>query len=233
VTHFTQSMPSETILLLFHRKGRHRSPPKGGRRAGGRKKVPHGQRRAPRKPSAAREQSPCAPSMPGTVAQSGVQRLTRYQLPGGDRPRIRGASLTVLRVFRPTSSARHAPSTHAPSSLQNIRLSSDLANSLSRSRNSWADGWDIAKALGTAAVNGKRPSGGRPLDIAKALGTAARQDIAKALGTAAVNGKRPSGGRPLPCRPSAAEGAPGQWLIHYWRSSGSPVPSPAAIVQGS
>jgi len=31
-------------------------------------------------------------------------------------------------------------STHAPSSLQDIRLSSDLANSLSRSRNSWADG---------------------------------------------------------------------------------------------
>src|SRR5262249_30776412 len=40
----------------------------------------------------------------GTAAQSGIQCLTRDQLPRG-RPRIRDADRAVLRVFRSTSSA--------------------------------------------------------------------------------------------------------------------------------
>jgi hypothetical protein len=36
--------------------------------------------------------------------------------------------------------AHRRPRTHAPSLLQNIRLSADVGNPLSRSRNSWADG---------------------------------------------------------------------------------------------
>src|SRR5262245_8875106 len=63
VTHFTQSMPSETISAsLSPQRQASLHLPKGGRRARGRGKVPHGQRGAPRRPSAAREQSPCAPS---------------------------------------------------------------------------------------------------------------------------------------------------------------------------